>query len=192
MSFRGFRQRSAVPVVALRFVRFFCRRDGSRVARASADDEARAPRPQKRGVDGVAAVRESSGGDGPRRAVDRGGGGGDATAGTRNLKRTPWTTRNGFEVLVGPHVAAERRQVALKLAFAITMHKSQGISMDGLDIDFAGVFEFGQAYVALSRAVGLENTLLRNFSAARVKVDPKVAAFYASLVPSSTFTVRLA
>ena len=77
---------------------------------------------------------------------------------------------------------AERRQLAVKLAFAITMHKSQGMSMDGLDIDFAGVFEFGQAYVALSRAVSLENTLLRNFSVAPVKVDPKVVAFYAALV----------
>ena len=44
------------------------------------------------------------------------------------------------------------RQVPLSLAWAITMHKAQGASLEHVIVDLAGCFADGQAYVAVSRA----------------------------------------
>ncbi|KAK3364908.1 hypothetical protein B0T24DRAFT_494403, partial [Lasiosphaeria ovina] len=46
-----------------------------------------------------------------------------------------------------------RKQIPLILAWAITIHKSQGQTIQHLRIDMNGIFEFGQAYTAVSRAV---------------------------------------
>jgi len=52
------------------------------------------------------------------------------------------------------------RQYPIKLAYAITIHKSQGMSIKGLHIDLANIFTPGQAYVALSRATDPNETVL--------------------------------
>eukprot|EP00188_Purpureofilum_apyrenoidigerum_P003704 Plantae.Rhodophyta-Purpureofilum_apyrenoidigerum.ctg39352.p1 GENE.Plantae.Rhodophyta-Purpureofilum_apyrenoidigerum.ctg39352~~Plantae.Rhodophyta-Purpureofilum_apyrenoidigerum.ctg39352.p1 ORF type:complete len:322 (-),score=45.41 Plantae.Rhodophyta-Purpureofilum_apyrenoidigerum.ctg39352:242-1207(-) len=52
--------------------------------------------------------------------------------------------------------ACIRFQMPLVLAWAVTIHKSQGMSMDRLKVDLRGVFDFGQSYVALSRARFME------------------------------------
>lgn len=56
------------------------------------------------------------------------------------------------------------------------MPERTGISL--LDVDLGGVFEYGQAFVALSRAVSLDRVRVRNFSRACVRAHPRVLAFY--------------
>lgn len=69
-------------------------------------------------------------------------------------------------------------QVPLKLAWAITIHKSQGLSFDKAIIDVSEAFTHGQAYVALSRCRSLAGMVLRNPVAAHNIIgDPAVARF---------------
>jgi ATP-dependent DNA helicase PIF1 len=72
-----------------------------------------------------------------------------------------------------------RRQIPLRLAYAITIHKSQGSTLDCALIDVGEkTFEFGQAYVALSRVKDLESLYIHDLSASAFKSHPKVKAFY--------------
>jgi hypothetical protein len=80
------------------------------------------------------------------------------------------------EVLIGA-----RKQFPLRLAYGITIHKSQGMSLDKLVVDCSRIFERGQAYVALSRIKTLEGLYLHNFTPSKVMVDEKVVDFYNSL-----------
>ena len=73
-------------------------------------------------------------------------------------------------------------QIPLTLAWAITIHKSQGATLDSALIDAgAGIFECGQTYVALSRVRDLEGLYLTSFDVARIAVSRKVQEFYASI-----------
>jgi ATP-dependent exoDNAse (exonuclease V) alpha subunit len=64
----------------------------------------------------------------------------------------------------------ERYQFPLKLAWAKTIHRVQGLSMDRAVIDLGNdIFAHGQAYVALSRARSLAGVLLSNFCEASLK-----------------------
>lgn len=73
-------------------------------------------------------------------------------------------------------VVASRTQVPLRLAWAVTIHKSQGLTIDWLDVDLEGTFACGQAYVALSRARSLEGLRVRGFHPACVRTHPSVRA----------------
>lgn len=69
-------------------------------------------------------------------------------------------------------------QIPLKLAWAITIHKSQGLSFDNAIIDVSESFAHGQAYVALSRCRTLAGMVLRNpIAKHNIIVDPAVARF---------------
>ena len=70
----------------------------------------------------------------------------------------------------------------LDLAYAITIHKSQGVTLDSAVID-AGkdVFEDGQTYVALSRVKTLEGIFLIALDIRAIKANKKVEGYYASL-----------
>ena len=77
---------------------------------------------------------------------------------------------------------AHYKQVPLKLAFAITIHKSQGMTLDSAEASIGTeIWETGQAYVALSRIKNRAGLDLRVFRPGSVRCDPRVRAFYARL-----------
>ena len=76
---------------------------------------------------------------------------------------------------------AYRIQYPLRLAYALTIHKSQGLSIDCLEIDLRGCFAHGQAYVALSRATSFENLRVKNFSKKCIITSEVVKNFYNSM-----------
>ena len=96
---------------------------------------------------------------------------------------------NGREKVIGP-VAFEkpiyllgtcvRTQVPLSLAWALTIHKSQGQSLDYMVADVEKCFADGHAYVAVSRAQSLDGLEIRNYQPSRVKVS-KLVDFYRAL-----------
>ena len=71
------------------------------------------------------------------------------------------------------------KQFPLKLAWALTVHKSQGLTFNKVVMDFSGgAFSSGQTYVALSRCTSLEGiTLCQNLSARDIIVNPAVVDF---------------
>ena len=78
-------------------------------------------------------------------------------------------------------MVASRTQLPLKLAWAITIHKSQGMTISSLELSLADAFEAGQIYVALSRGVSLEGITVLSYDPAKIWVHRKVAEFGAKL-----------
>jgi len=67
----------------------------------------------------------------------------------------------------------------LKLAYALTIHKSQGMTLDAMELDIGdSIFEYGQAYVALSRARSLKSIKILKVKASSFKTHPLVKQFY--------------
>jgi ATP-dependent DNA helicase PIF1 len=74
-------------------------------------------------------------------------------------------------------------QIPLCLAWALTIHKIQGATLDMADMDLGkSVFEYGQSYVALSRIKSLHGLYLSEFHPHRIKANPLVKAFYDRLL----------
>jgi ATP-dependent DNA helicase PIF1 len=73
-------------------------------------------------------------------------------------------------------------QIPLILAWALTIHKAQGATLDIAEVDVgSGIFECGQTYVALSRVKSLEGLYLTSFDAKRIRINRKVQEFYEML-----------
>ena len=69
--------------------------------------------------------------------------------------------------------------VPVKLAWALTIHKSQGMTLDAVMLDLGdGIFEYGQAYTALSRARDMCSVRLMNVRRESFKAHPDVLEFY--------------
>lgn len=71
-----------------------------------------------------------------------------------------------------------RVQFPLKLAYAFTVHKMQGQTIDLAVIDLNQCFEYGQAYTALSRVTTREGLFLKPFMHSKIKAHPKALDFY--------------
>lgn len=94
-------------------------------------------------------------------------------------------TRNGKIILAEPmdwtveeggQARARITQLPLRLAWAITVHKSQGMSLDEATMDLSRVFEFGQGYVALSRVKRLSGLHLLGWNERAFQVHPEILA----------------
>lgn len=72
-----------------------------------------------------------------------------------------------------------RSQIPLKVAYAVTVHKSQGATLDSALVDIgSSTFEYGQAYVALSRVRSLEGLYVWKLDPRKIYAHPVVVAFY--------------
>lgn len=78
-------------------------------------------------------------------------------------------------------VQVSRTQLPLILAWAMSIHKSQGQTLERVKVDLGRVFEKGQAYVALSRATSLEGLQVLNFDPKKVQAHPKVVEWSKTL-----------
>ncbi|TSD03150.1 MAG: ATPase AAA [Parcubacteria group bacterium Athens0714_16] len=92
-------------------------------------------------------------------------------------------TRNGKNLLITPmdwgveengKIKAKITQIPLRLAWAITVHKSQGMSMDAAVMDLSSVFEYGQGYVALSRVRRMDGLYLLGCNEKALQVHPQI------------------
>lgn len=93
---------------------------------------------------------------------------------------------NGLKILITPHVwslkdnntVISRKQIPLILAWAITIHKSQGCTLDYAICDLGpSVFEFGQAYVSLSRVRNIKGLFISDYTNGSIKTS-KIAKKY--------------
>lgn len=78
-------------------------------------------------------------------------------------------------------ITAQRTQIPLILAWALSIHKSQGQTLERVKVDLRRVFEKGQVYVALSRATCQEGLEVNGFDPKKVMAHPKVCNFYNKL-----------
>ncbi len=92
-------------------------------------------------------------------------------------------TKDGMHVSTDPmewqveeqgKVRASISQIPLRLAYAMTVHKSQGMSMDAAVMDLSRAFEYGQGYVALSRVRRLSGVYLTGLNARALEVHPEI------------------
>lgn len=87
---------------------------------------------------------------------------------TITAKPAEWRIEDGGQVLAGIS------QIPLRLAWAITVHKSQGMSLDEAHMNLSDSFEYGQGYVALSRVRSLAGLFLDGFNNRALEIHPNI------------------
>jgi len=76
---------------------------------------------------------------------------------------------------------AGMNQIPLVLAWAMTIHKSQGLTLDKISCDLSDIFTPGQAYVALSRARSLEGVFIESINFKKITANSEAVNFYSKL-----------
>lgn len=76
---------------------------------------------------------------------------------------------------------ASARNFPVNLAYATTIHKAQGMTLDRVIVDLRNLWEPGQAYVALSRAKSGDGLTVTGWTSSSIKTDPRVSAFNRAL-----------
>lgn len=83
-----------------------------------------------------------------------------------------WQAREEGKVVAG------RSQIPLRLAWAITSHKCQGMTLDAIEVFLNNCFEYGQVYVALSRARTLDGLYIGSINYDMIQAHPDALKFY--------------
>lgn len=89
------------------------------------------------------------------------------------VEQHSWKTYDDF----GQYVIASVTQYPLRLAWAVTVHKSQGMSLDEAEINLSQAFVPGMGYVALSRVRSLEGLYLKGLNETALEMDPDIYEF---------------
>ncbi|KAL7436258.1 hypothetical protein ACHAXM_005212 [Skeletonema potamos] len=118
---------------------------------------------------------------------------------TTNIRELPFVQfTHGRERVIRPQPfsktfkgvgVATRWQIPLTLAWAISIHKSQGLTIERLLVNLVDCFAEGQAYVACSRGKDLESMTIENFKPTEIKTSEKVKKFYRSLTGGVPYTL---
>uniref|UniRef100_A0A6C0EM76 AAA+ ATPase domain-containing protein n=1 Tax=viral metagenome TaxID=1070528 RepID=A0A6C0EM76_9ZZZZ len=88
---------------------------------------------------------------------------------------------NVWEVEQDDKKLMKMTQIPLKVAYAITTHKSQGCTLDYAEVDLSNVFTWGIVYVALSRVKTLQGLSILSIDFESVQAHPKAIEFYKKL-----------
>ena len=88
--------------------------------------------------------------------------------------RTLIVETDDWNIADNGRVLASITQVPLRLAWAMTVHKSQGMSLDAAHMDLSQAFEYGQGYVALSRVRTLKGLSLGGLNERALQVHPEI------------------
>lgn len=97
---------------------------------------------------------------------------------------------NGITMTIKEHLykidedsdSIKKYQIPLMLSWAITIHKAQGMSLDFVRTDIgSSIFEYGQAYVVLSRIKSIDGLSLINVDYSKIKAHPKILKYYSKL-----------
>ena len=93
-----------------------------------------------------------------------------------------WNIEVFNETTQEKEVTGSIKQIPLALAWAITIHKSQGMTLDTILCDLSKIFAEGQAYVALSRVRTLDGLYIKGFKPSSLKVNHQVRDFYNNII----------
>ena len=91
-----------------------------------------------------------------------------------NAGKTIFAESDEWHIEDGGRVLARIMQIPLRLAWAMTVHKSQGMSLDAAHMDLSNTFEYGQGYVALSRVRTLAGLSLAGLNTRALEVHPEI------------------